>query len=380
MTARGYVDSRTGRRYALDPLRWCGDDGAPLDLEFTAPALDWSRVRTRAATMWRYREALPLEESTEPVALGEPITPLAELAWQGAPLALKLDQLFASGSYKDRGAAVLVSRARAWGIDRVVADSSGNAGSAIAAYCARVGIACTVYVPGATPVAKLAQMEIAGAHVVRVDGDREAAANAAREAATRAFYASHCWNAHFFHGTKTIAYELYEQTVLEGALGGRLPDVLIIPAGNGTLLLGAALGLAELVHAGSIERAPALWAVQARACNPLERAFDPSATTVAQGPTVAEGVAIAHPPRLAAMLDAVHTSGGAVISVRDDEVLDAMRSLAHVGLCVEPTAAVSVAAVTHVRAKLGAGVRALAVITGHGLKAPDKLASLAAHA
>jgi threonine synthase len=306
------------------------------------------------------------------------VTPIATIEWEGAPLALKLDQLFASGSYKDRGAAVLVSKAREWGVASVVADSSGNAGSAIAAYCARAGITCTVFVPGGTPRSKLAQMELSGARVVEVPGDREAAASEARAVAASAFYASHCWNPHFLHGTKTVAYELYEQCLLEGAIGARaLPDALVLPAGNGTLLLGAHIGFAELLRAGAIAKSPALWAVQSSACRPVYDAFHGQSAQGAVGPTIAEGVAIARPPRLEAMVGAVRASGGGVIAVGDDAVAKSALALARVGLFVEPTAALAVAAVGEVRKRVGASARVLVVLTGHGLKSADKLAALA---
>ncbi|NEE55983.1 pyridoxal-phosphate dependent enzyme, partial [Streptomyces sp. SID8455] len=138
--------------------------------------------------------------------------------------------------------------------DRVVADSSGNAGTSIAAYCARAGLPCTVYVPEGTSSKKTEQIRAHGAHLVTVPGDREATALAARAAAGEpgAFYASHVFNPYFLHGTKTYVYELWED------LGGRLPDTLAVPVGNGTLLLGAALATAELHALGLIASRPRL--------------------------------------------------------------------------------------------------------------------------
>ena len=150
----------------------------------------------------------------------------------------------------------------------VIADSSGNAGSAIAAYAARAGIGCTVYVPASTSPAKRRQILAYGAQLEVVAGDRSATAEAAATAVQRtgATYASHVYDPYFLQGTKTIAYEIWEQA-------GNAPDALIVPVGNGTLLLGAARGFAELRQAGLVRGEPTLIAVQSERCAPLARAW-----------------------------------------------------------------------------------------------------------
>lgn len=177
-------------------------------------------------------------------------------------------------SFKDRGAVLLAELALRLSPHQVVADSSGNAGTAIAAYCARARLPCTVYVPDGTSAKKLEQIEAHGARVQVVDGNRDAAAAAARTAADApgTFYASHVYNPYFLHGTKTYVHELWED------MGGRLPEVIVVPVGNGTLLLGAALAVAELHGAGLIDRRPALYAVQAAAVAPLAHAWAEGAT------------------------------------------------------------------------------------------------------
>jgi threonine synthase len=178
-----------------------------------------------------------------------------------------------------------------------------------------------------------------------VDGDREATAAAARAAADEpgTFYASHVFNPYFLHGTKTYVHELWED------LGGRLPEVLVVPVGNGTLLLGAALAVAELHAAGLLDRRPALYAVQSAAVAPLARAWREGADDVTgvtpTAPTLAEGIAISRPPRARQILRAVRASGGTFLTVTEDQLRYAQRDLASMGLYVESTGVVCWAAV-----------------------------------
>jgi threonine synthase len=274
---------------------------------------------------------------------------------------------------------VLVSKAAEIGVRRLVADSSGNAGVSIAAYAARAGIEAEVFLPAGTSESKVAQLRRFGAAVRRVEGSRAAAAAAAvdRVESSGSFYASHVFNPLFHHGTKTFAFELWEQ------LGGRLPQTVVLPAGNGTLLIGASLGFEELVAAGAAERVPRLIAVQAERCAPLAAPRQPcgrSAEGSAEGggdgtatpgpphgPTVAEGIAIAEPPRLEQMREVVEASGGEVRTVSEEAIATARDELARLGIDVEPTAAVAYAARHDSSDPAGSTVVAL---TGAGLKSP----------
>jgi len=211
-----------GRNYGLDELAWrCGDCGGVLDLAgFTPVVPPVSVLAQRRPTLWRYAEALPVAEPAD-ISLGEGMTPLVTAP--GDPgVQLKVDYLMPTGSFKDRGAVLLAALARRLGVPRMVADSSGNAGSAVAAYAARAGIACAVYVPAATSAGKVAQLRAYGATVHQIPGSREDTADAAAEAADRpgTFYASHVYHPFFLQGMKTYAFELWEQ------LGGRLPATL----------------------------------------------------------------------------------------------------------------------------------------------------------
>jgi threonine synthase len=286
---------------------------------------------------------------------------------------IKLDHVFPTGSYKDRGATVLISKAKELGIRAVVQDSSGNAGCAIASYAALAGMSCEIFVPASTSSAKLVQIRHAGATLHLVPGTREDTAAAARARAQEVYYASHCWNPFFLHGTKTFAFEVWEQ------LSWRGPGTVILPAGNGTLVLGAWLGFRELMQAGFLDRMPVIVAVQATACAPLAGAFLHPAIhalpSITAGTTMAEGIAIAEPVRWKGIVQAVRETGGVIETVGEEEIGTALRELGKMGLCVEPTAAAGIAGAKRYLAENDAAGPVVTVVTGHGLKSPEKLIS-----
>ncbi|HEY8526921.1 MAG TPA: pyridoxal-phosphate dependent enzyme [Acidimicrobiales bacterium] len=354
-----------GGRYVPDPVAWRPADGRPWRLAPAPPPLRPDDLAGRPPGLWRYREALPFADPEAAAArcgLGEGGTPLVDL---GDGLTGKLELASPTLSFKDRGATVLVAAAAALGVERIVCDSSGNAGTAIAAYAARAGLPAVVFVPAATSPAKLVQARAHGAEIRTVPGDRAAAARAAEDEVERtgAFYASHAWNPLFLEGTKTYAYELWEQR------GFAAPGAVVVPAGNGTLFLGALKGFAELRAAGLVDRLPAFVVAQAAACAPLWHAVHGRAAAPADvaGPTIAEGIAIAQPPRLEEMVAAVRQVGARVEVVADDEIVRARDDLARRGLFVEPTAAVPYAVARRIRRELPADC--VVPLCGAGLKA-----------
>ncbi len=331
-----------GQDHTLSSLAWrCSSCGGVLDLTGFTPSLaSLGTLAGRPATLWRYREALPIPEPAG-ISLGEGMTPLVTTTRPGT--LAKLDYLTPTGSFKDRGAVILLALAKELGVSRVLADSSGNAGAAVAAYSARAGIPCDIYVPASTSPGKIGQLRAFGAKVVAIQGSRADTADAAAEAADEpdVFYASHVYHPFFLQGTKTYAYESWEQ------LGGRLPETLVLPVGNGTLVLGAYLGCLDLLTQSLIDRLPRIVAVQAAACAPLAEAFAHDASVpagVRGGATVAEGIAIAEPARGAQILAAVRETGGTIVSVPEASITTAHAGLARAGLYVEPTSAVCWAA------------------------------------
>jgi threonine synthase len=355
-----FVSTLNGETYAADDPIWQSPEGHLLDLVFDA-GFDLSRIASRSAGMWRYREAIPIANDSDIVSLGEGLTPMVELVFQGRKVWVKQDQLFSTGSYKDRGASVLISKARSLGIRRVVQDSSGNAGCAIAAYSARASIACDIFLPSSTSEAKVAQIAAYGAAIHRVPGSREDTAKAALQAASMAYYASHCYNPYFLHGTKTFAYEVCEQ------LGWKAPHSLVLPCGNGTLVLGCSIGFTDLLKAGIISHMPKLIAVQAENCSPLaSRAANKPLS--ANQPTLAEGIAIAEPVRGAQIIAKVNESKGCFITVTEEEIKRAWTDCARRGFYIEPTSAATIAGLEKYIPMQENGT-IVSLFTGHGLKA-----------
>ncbi|MSS71699.1 MAG: pyridoxal-phosphate dependent enzyme [Candidatus Latescibacteria bacterium] len=355
------------RTYALaDPVWRCACGG--LLGAVSDPRFD--RDGRRPPTLWRYREAMAV--LGEPVSFGEGMTPLVQVQDTRAGVFYKLDYLFPSGSFKDRGATAMITHLRSIGIRQVVEDSSGNAGAAVAAYCARAGIACDIYAPAHASPGKLAQIAACGATLHPIRGTREDVAAAAMEAAGASYYASHSWNPFFFQGTKTVAFEVCEQ------LGWRAPDALVLPAGNGTLLLGAHLGFSDLRAGGVIDRLPRLVAAQAEACAPVCEAFRQGLelpVKVQKRETLAEGIAVAEPVRGGQMLRAVRETGGEMLTVSEEETMRALRRAWRAGVYIEPTSAVALAA-TERWLDGNPGGTVVVVLTGSGLKATEKIVEL----
>ena len=357
--------SECGRRHP--PTAWRCQCGGPLDLA-GRPAFDASALASRPPTLWRYREALPPVADENVITLGEGFTPLVPV--RGRPgLRYKLDFLFPTGSFKDRGSTVLASCLRALGIPRVIEDSSGNAGASMAAYFAAAGIPCAIYAPATVSPAKAIQIRSYGAELILVEGTRADVTRAAEAAAQATYYASHQLSPYFLAGTKTFAFEVWEQ------LGRRAPENVVVPVGAGTMLLGAYLGFRHLREAGITDRLPRLFAVQAESCAPLYHAFRLGMESVdgVEYPlheSVAEGIRIQRPPRQRQILRAVRECGGEILVASEQEIAEVWRDLAHQGLFVEPTAAVAPAAAERLwqQGRLEPGETTVVALTGSGLK------------
>jgi threonine synthase len=280
-----------------------------------------------------------------------------------------------TGSFKDRGTTVLVSYLKRCGIDRVLEDSSGNAGASLSAYAAAAGLSCRILVPETASYPKIAQIAACGAEVVTVPGSRQDVAEAALAQSAEIFYASHNWQPLFLEGTKTLAYELWEQ------LGFRAPDNVVVPLGYGSNVLGCDRGFAELAAGGEIARRPRLFGVQAARCAPFDAAFRAGATALVPteiAATIAEGIATARPTRVAEVLRAVRESGGRIVAVEEAEIVAALRDLARRGLYVEPTSAAAAAGLTRLvsAGAIRPGDTTVLVLTGTGLKASATIGDL----
>ncbi len=275
---------------------------------------------------------------------------------------LKLEGVSPTGSFKDRGAATAITAARAAGATTVVEDSSGNAGTSIAAYAAAAGLKARIFAPDDIVPAKARAIQVLGAELVKISGPRSAVTDAAVAAAREAFDVGHSRDDAFLEGTKTIAYELYEE------FGDRLQDV-ITPVGQGTVLIGLAMGFADLVANGRLEKSPRLHGVQSEACAPLVRgASIGRPAPVVRQPSIADGIRIPEPTRAERSYNAVRYSGGRWIAVSEQSIELAWRAAAERGLLMEPTSAAALAGARALNLPQGS----IVIITGSGLKAIDR--------
>jgi len=369
MTETAYLDPASGVTYPLSTPRWCGDGGAPLLLT-PLPGIDRDAVRAGERSIWRYAAALPFVPD-DPISMGEGCTPLIPRRIAGATALLKCEWFMPTGSFKDRGASVMLSLLRAQGVGHVLEDSSGNGGAAVAAYAAAGGMKAKILVPAATSPAKTVQSRAAGAEIELVPGSRQDCADAALRQAETIFYASHNWHPFFLQGTKTLAYELWED------LGFRAPDNVIVPCGAGSNVLGCGIGFDELRRAGAIARVPRIFAAQPANCAPIARTFlgrEPAPVA----PTIAEGTAIAQPIRLDEVVEILTNTGGGAVMLSEHEIAAATLELARGGVYVEPTCAQAAAAFGRLleAGTIRADETTVVVMTGTGLKATPRIAEL----
>ncbi len=284
--------------------------------------------------LWTFSEFLPVEHR---VTLGEGYTPLVEApTWDAT---FKLEYVFPTGSFKDRGATTIVSRAVDVGAERIVDDSSGNAGAAIATYAARAGLSAEIYVPADVKESKLRAIRRSGADIVRVEGTREAVTEACVDAVERGdgWYASHAWNPAFFAGTATMAYEIAHRR------DWSVPDAVVMPLGHGTMFLGAYLGFERLLEAGWIDQLPKLLGAQATGYAPIASALRDDVDAVETN-EIADGIRIREPVQKKAILDAIDESDGDAIVVSQSETERELDRLHRAGFYTEPTCAVAPAA------------------------------------
>ena len=324
------------------------------------------------------RSTLDLAEGTfeppdDPVTLGEGNTPVVRLSNVGQILGMdnlyaKLEFLNPTGSFKDRGSAVLVSALRDKGVLRAAEDSSGNAGASIAAYCAQAGIEATIFAPASAPPMKLQQISFYGARVVKVEGGRAAVAAACHQYCMEegVIYASHNLSPLFIEGTKSFAAEAASQM-------GEMPQHVLFPVGNGSLLIGAWKGFKGLADSDAPATKPALHCIQAEACMPVAAAFAGQnwAPPEEGVTTVAGGIAVERPPRLGQVLGALADSGGEAVAVAEHDIVRWQRRLSvDEGLFVEPTSASALAGLETLleAGKIGPEETTLVALTGFGLK------------
>jgi threonine synthase len=362
-----------GRVWNADRPLWRCACGSHLNLT-SGRGLARGEIVAEEASLWRYAASLALRGPPR-ISLGEGWTPLVTRDWRGVEVRFKLESQMPTGSFKDRGTAVMINHLLEVGVGPIHEDSSGNAGASIATYAAAAGIPCRIYVPAAAPPAKLVQIAVTGADVLAIPGSRQSVSEAAMSATDDSFYASHNWHPYFIEGTKTLAFELWEQ------LRFRAPDNILVPTGYGSNILGLERGFDELERSGEITARPRLFAVQAANCAAFAAAWQAGEdrfVEFAALPTIADGIATPRPVRMAEVLRAVRRSKGSVVAVGEEEIAPALTALGRLGLFVEPTAATAAAALTRL---LGDGTiqpdqTNIVVLTGSGLKAAERIGQL----
>ncbi len=328
------------------------------------------RAGGRPSLVERYRAYLPISEATPVVSLGEGFTPLVQARRLGATLGLanlyvKLEGLNPTGSFKDRGMVVAVAKALEAGAEAIVCASTGNTSASAAAYGAAAGLRVVVVLPkGQIALGKLLQALAAGATVIAVDGNFDAALRIVRALAEEEpgrVTLVNSVNPHRLEGQKTGAFEVCDDL-------GRAPDVLAIPVGNAGNISAYWAGFRAYADAGRIAALPRMWGFQAAGAAPIVRG-----APVEHPETIATAIRIGNPASWAKAVAARDESGGRIDAVTDDEILAAYRDLARLeGIFCEPSSAASVAGVAKAAraGELDPEALVVCVLTGNGLKDP----------
>ncbi len=340
------------------PLDWrCRSCGGTLELAL--PRFEPSAIEASEFSLWRYRALLPVLKR---FSLGEGMTPLVSVDVAGDRFLAKLEHLNPTGSFKDRGTVVMLNHLAANGASDVIDNSSGNAGSSLAAYAGAAGLSATVYVPAATAVESKKQLirAFGGAIIESHDYLEDVYA-----AAQKATYASHAWNPYFVLGQQTAAWETWEQ------LGGRGPAAVATPVGHGGLFLGFYRGFKALHEAGLIEKLPRMIAVQSAGVDPVVRGWEAHAKQPAKimpAPSVADGILVDAPVRGEQILSALYDTDGFALHVENEAILSAQKAMQRAGHIIEATSAAPVAALPSIRERIGERAELVIALTGSGLK------------
>ncbi len=380
--------ARCGERYDADVVQGLCRCGSPLlaryDIQTLAGTTGRAELAGRAPTLWRYHELLPVRRAEAVVSLGEGMTPLLPMQRLGRAyglnhLLVKDEGALPSGSFKARGAAVGVSRARELGVTGVAMPTNGNAGAAWSLYAARAGLASLVAMPLGAPEITQRECVVAGAEIYRIDGHiGQCGQLVGRAVQARAGYVevSTLKEPYRLEGKKTMGIEIVEQ------LGWRVPDVIVYPTGGGVGLIGIFKALTELISLGWIPpRLPRLVAVQSTGCAPIVEAFDAGASTTepwSEPETIAFGVTVPDPLGGFLVLEALRATEGTALAVADDEIVREIHRCAELeGLFVCPEGAAALAALRQLRSTgwLEEEDEVVVLNTGSGLKYPNTVSA-----
>jgi threonine synthase len=342
----------------------CPSCGKPLDMQLHID-FETRNIHRNDHSIWRYRRFFPYVGGNGIITLGEGWTPLVKFSDN---VYFKLENLNPTGSFKDRGSAILVSA-----LHKLIRkhngyiseDSSGNAGASMAAFAARAGLKAKIYVPEAVSGPKLNQIQFYGAEVVKVPGTRSNVAAEAQKPEPGKVYAGHIFHPIFRDGIRSLAYEIAEQ------LNWKLPEYVYLPVSAGTLLLGILSGFKHLIDSNVIKSMPKIVACQTKQVSPLYHRFKNLSYTPPKNVTsIADALVSVDPPLLDLMLKSLKEAKGDAVIVDEEEIAEAFKELARKGFFVEPSSAVAYAGYKKQAnsREVPKDANAVLVLTGMGLK------------
>lgn len=346
-----------GTPYPLDRIQSSCSECGGL---YTLSGLEYEPSKlNNGSGMWAYSGLFDVF-NVEETYLGEGQTPLIQREVEGHKFFAKMESLNPSGSFKDRNAAYLTAILKKFGIKQVIEDSSGNAGAALAFYCAAFGIDAHIFVPENTSGPKIRQIKNCGARISYIAGERVNAQKAALQlsASGDGIYASHAALPFGVAAYATIAFEVFEQL-------GKLPKRIFAPIGHGSLFYGLLLGFEVVAKYYALKR-PAMIGVQPAVCAPLVKAWHKEVFNYQKGKSLAEGAVIARPVRGDDILKALIPGYDELIEIEETDITEAVLTLARSGLYVEPTSALVYAALK--KLDLPENDLNVLVFTGNGLK------------
>lgn len=366
-----------GEEYDNDEVIYtCDKCGSVLEIAFEDIDLDKSIFECRKDTLWKYKELIPVDDS-KIVTLGEGGTPFCKCDKIGSELGIdlyvKVEGSNPTGSFKDRGMTVGVTKAMELGVSTVGCASTGNTSASLSAYAARAGLRCIVFLPsGKVALGKLAQAMFHGAEVVSIDGNFDEALEAMTALALeKHLYLLNSINPYRLEGQKTIGYEILQD------LGWQSPDRIILPVGNAGNISAIWKGVSEFYELGFVESKPMMTGIQAEGACPITKAFRKGTKNVVpfENPeTIATAIRIGAPVSYIKAMNAIYDSNGYSETVTDDEILSAQKLLARKeGIGVEPASAASIAGLIKLREEgvIDKGEKVACVVTGHLLKDPN---------
>lgn len=357
-----FVCTDCSKIYSENELTWKCDCGGAVNCN-NSVSFTKRDIKVERMNMWRYDKAYPIKYDELTATYNEGFSPLVKYPSESYKLRIKMESQLPTGSFKDRGTVMVMNFLKNKGVEKIVEDSSGNAGAAMAAYCALGQIPCEIYIPKGNSQGKISQTKAYGAKIFEIEGTRADTEVAAQKDIRS--YAGHNWHPLFVEGIKSIAYELWEQNNFMA------PETIVVPGGNGSIILGIYFGFKELLSNNQIDKMPRIIVVQAKNCNPIYRAFVKDTSNNPFTKTLAEGIATAKPNRMDIILKAITETGGTVVSVSEQEIEDAVKTLAQNGFYAEPTSATAFAGITQLFEEeyFNKADDIVLIITGHGLKA-----------